>query len=134
MENKKIRIYSIINLTLAGIIVLAGIIQYNYNGLTLTQRRLRALIGYFVILPSLFISLYTLGFVIHYYYVNKSSRLLYLYRSLPALLIWIYVFIVFMLIFRDSFFSWNRFTWCWRNQLCLLMLERTYCRPNPFGW
>lgn len=97
MKGNRVNKFSYINLILGVIVILGGCIQFFYDGGFISVRRLRPIIGYFFILPSLIVSIYTIFEVIRYYYCNKYGvKFLYIYRSIPIILIWIYIFFVFL--------------------------------------
>ena len=89
---EKIKKYSLINLILAIIFMVAGTIQLYYQGEYYVYRRLRAIIGYFIILPILLsISIITLIVLKHYFKTNFKKPYKYIFYSIPSILILLYV-------------------------------------------
>lgn len=91
---KNIKKVSLINLLIVIIIIAGGLIQLCFEGQYVNYRRLRAIIGYFIIIPLSLISLFLTFIIFKYYYDNKfKKRLIYLYSVIPAVILFIYLFI-----------------------------------------
>jgi hypothetical protein len=95
MEEKTIKKISIINLIISLIIMVAGILQIFYQGELVHFRRLRAVLGFFIILPLLFVSLVLSIFVFNHYLNKKNKKLKYFYFSIPTVIIYVYLLISF---------------------------------------
>ncbi|MDR6968890.1 putative membrane protein [Flavobacterium arsenatis] len=92
---KKIKRISIINYVFIIIIVVAGLIQLYFQGEYINYRRLRAVIGYFVIVPSVFISLLLTFSIFRYYYKNKFKKpLIYFFSAILGILLFIYLCVI----------------------------------------
>ena len=63
-----------INFASALIIIVSLILQYIYHGEYHLYRRLRAILGYFIIFPLLIISVITLIFILKNFYFKKFVK------------------------------------------------------------
>lgn len=91
---KSIKKISIVNYVFITIIVASGLIQLYYQGELINYRRLRAILGYFVIIPSVFISLTLTFFIIKYYYkIRFKKPLKYMFSAILGILLFIFLFV-----------------------------------------
>ncbi|RZK11110.1 MAG: hypothetical protein EOO43_19615 [Flavobacterium sp.] len=98
--------YSIISLIAFLIVIIGGLIQLNFNDEYPEHRRLRAIIGYFVILPFSFLSFVMTFLVIRFFYTIRFKKpLLRLYMTIPSLLLGLYILIGLIMIVFSIFFN-----------------------------
>ena len=97
---------SIINFCLATLIILSGIIQLYCEGEFHVYRRVKAILGYFVILPSAFFSL-ILTFKVLGFYLKKEKKDTYipLYLSIPSIILLGYFFLGILVILFNLLFN-----------------------------
>lgn len=102
----RIQTYSIISLIAFLIVIIGGITQLNFNHEYPEYRRLRALIGYFIILPFSFLSFVMTFLVIRFFYAIKFKKpLLHLYMTIPSLLLALYILVGLIIIFFSIIFG-----------------------------
>ncbi|MBA9073165.1 Na+-driven multidrug efflux pump [Flavobacterium gossypii] len=87
-----------INFLSAIIIVMAGITQLSLYGEYIVYRRIKAILGYFIILPSLLVCLISIIIVLNYYFKNFKKPFKWLYLTIPSILIFGYAFFTLLFI------------------------------------
>lgn len=98
--DKKIKKISYLNFYLAILIFVFALLQLYFEGESINYRRIRAVIGYFLIVPMLFTSFVILIYLSYYYLNHKFQKgLKYIFLNIPVLLILLYVLFVIVKIF-----------------------------------
>lgn len=96
---------SYINIILVFIIVSLGLIQLNYEGETPYERRIRAVLGYFFIVPLLFWLFINVIIVFNFYLKSKFKKpLKYFYLNIPSIIILLYILYVLICISIEVMF------------------------------
>lgn len=97
---KTIKKLSYLNLFLAVMIVLLGLIQLYLEAETITYRKIRAVLGYFFIVPMVFISFVAIIYLLNCYFKNKLQfPLKYIYYNIPTIIILLYILFAIIYIF-----------------------------------
>lgn len=88
---KSIKKASIINLISAALIMISGLIQLFLEGEYYLYRRMRAIIGYFIIWPSFFVTFIGTIVVLKYYVRNNFNKpLKNFFFTIPSLVLLCY--------------------------------------------
>lgn len=96
---KIIKRASLFNIVTAITIIVAVSVQLHLSGEYIYFRRARAILGYFIIIPSLMITLIGTIIVIKYYLSNRFNKpYKYLFLTIPSILILLYIIYMLILI------------------------------------